>query len=364
MSIHKRIKKTCIRYIAIVFLPNGKQISKTFKRKIDAEMWETEQKQKLFAAPPSLKSKVIENSNKTLSLFCDDWLRDYAIQNKTASSVVRDRQIIKNQIEPYLGHYRLNELSQEMFEGWMYILKDKQYLSPKTCNNCLQLVRKILNDACRWKHLDTNEAKYVSPFKLQKRAPSFWTKHEVTRFIEYVKTRQSDMYPVFALALYAGLRRGEIRGLKWDCVDLDRKVLVIKRIYCEIEKKILDRTKGKRDRIVPINHPLFEMLVSQINLRQELVAPIFNWLHPRRVMERFCRESGVTNIRFHDLRHTFASNLVMHGKPLYEVQKLLGHSSVAMTEKYAHLSPSYLKGATDCLDFEPKSNSEVLKIAR
>ncbi len=183
----------------------------------------------------------------------------------------------------------------------------------------------------------------IRHFKLQRKETQFWTKNEVRSFIEYVKTMHHELYPVFALALYAGLRRGESRGLKWDCVDLERRAIIIKRIYCAVEKKLVDRTKDKKDRLVSINQALFEMLVAQINRPEarEFVAPLFDCLHPRRVMNRFSQESGVTVIRFHDLRHTFASNLVMQGKTLYEVQKLLGHSSSSVTEKYAHLSPNY-----------------------
>ena len=71
-------------------------------------------------------------------------------------------------------------------------------------------------------------------------------------------------------------------------------------------------------------------------------------------MRSVCNGAGIKVIKFHDLRHSFASNLVMKDRPLYEVQKLLGHADFRMTQKYAHLSPSHLRGATDCLDFEPE----------
>lgn len=366
MSIHKRIKKNCVRYVAIIMLPNRKQISKTFRRKFDAERWETEQKQVLIAAPISQRQIILENSNMTLKAFCDRWLEQYAVKNKTQSSIKLDRQIIGNQIVPVLGRLRLNELSQELIETWLYNLKDKSNLAPKTCNNCLHLLKKILNDACRWKCIERNETQYVSGFKLQKREATFWTREEVLKFMEFVLSNQLNLYPVFALALNTGLRKGEIRALKWDCVELTRKVILVKRIYCAVEKKIIDRTKGKKDRVVPINQSLFEVLVSQKNKLecQEFVAPIFDWDHCSRVVGRLCRKVGVSVIRFHDLRHTFASNLVMQGKPLYEVQKLLGHSTSAMTERYAHLSPNYLQGATECLNFVPDSGGQVLKLVR
>lgn len=365
MSIHKRNTKTGPRYLAVVLTPSKKQISKTFKRKFDAEIWEREQKHVLEAAPISVRQTILENSNQTLKIFSERWLEQYAVRNKTQSSVKLDRQIIANQIVPYMGHLRLNELSQELIETWLYDLKDKHELAPKTCNNCLNLLRKILNDACRWKCVERNETQYISGFRLQKREAKFWTREEVLKFFEFVLQTHPEFYPVFVIALNTGMRRGEIQGLKWDCVDLNRKVILVKRIYCHVEKRIIDRTKGKKDRIIPINPMLFNVLVEQKNKSecQEFVAPLFDWGHAYRVVARLCKKAGVTPIRFHDLRHTFASNLVMQGKPLYEVQKLLGHSTSAMTERYAHLSPNYLNGATDCLDFVP-SEGKVMRLVK
>ncbi len=366
MSIHKRVMKSGVRYLASILTPNRKQISKTFKRKIDAENWELEQKHVLQAAPISVRQTILENSNTTLKQFCEHWLEHYAVKHKTQSSVKLDRQIIANQIVPVFGRLRLNELSQEAIEKWLNDLKEKSGLAPKTCNNCLHLFRKILNDACRWKYLERNETQYISGFKLQKREATFWTRDEVLKFMEFVLATQPEIYPVFVVALNTGMRRGEIRALKWDCVDLNRRVILVKRLYCHVEKRIIDRTKGKKDRIVPINQTLFDVLVEQKNKPEcsEYVVPVFDWSHSYRVIARLSKRAGVSLIRFHDLRHTFASNLVMQGKPLYDVQKLLGHSTSAMTERYAHLSPNYLSGATECLDFAPNVGGKVLSLVK
>jgi integrase len=366
MSIHKINRKTGIRYIAHVCTPNRKQVTKTFKRKFDAERWELEQKHLLQAAPIGIRQTILENSNTTLKAFCEQWLEQYAVKNKTQSSVKLDRQIIANQIVPVLGRFRLNELSQEGIEKWLCNLKDKSNLAPKTCNNCLHLLKKILTDACRWKYLERNETQYITGFKMQKREATFWTRDEVMKVFEFILAKQPELYPVFVIALNTGMRRGEIQALKWDCVDLNRKMILVKRIYCHVEKRIIDRTKGKKDRVVPINQMLFDVLVEQKNKLEckEFVAPRFDWSHAYRVVARLCKQAGVAAIRFHDLRHTFASNLVMQGKPLYDVQKLLGHSTSAMTERYAHLSPNYLNGVTECLNFAPSSEGKVVRMVR
>lgn len=81
-------------------------------------------------------------------------------------------------------------------------------------------------------------------------------------------------------------------------------------------------------------------------------------------MRRSCREAGVREIRFHDLRHSFASNFVLAGGNIYDLQKMLGHSLVTMTERYSHLSTDHLKGATEILKYGLKSESNLIPFAR
>lgn len=179
----------------------------------------------------------------------------------------------------------------------------------------------------------------------------------------YIKEHKPELYPMFALALYAGLRKGEIAGLNWDCVDLTRKLLVIKRIFCRTEGKIVERTKGKKDRIVPMNNLLYEALVEwRSRCKSDLVIPGTDWVHSHRMMAKLCANAEVDAIRFHDLRHTCASNLVMAGQSMYVVQKILGHANISTTEKYAHLAPDFLKGVTECLNFEPEAKKDLSNV--
>lgn len=363
MSIHKRTRKNGHAWLVVITDQHGKQYSKTFQRKYDAEQWEIQQKNKLKGTTDRVE--LMRNSRKSLLELCSYWFENHSLKVKTNSSSRRDDQIIRNQIEPTIGSLSIEALRPKSIEKWFHELKESG-LAPKTANNCLSLLCKILKDGVRWNWLEDNPAKDVKPFKLNNDEPSFWNKKETTIFLDQVRNKHRQLYPVFALALYAGLRKGEIRGLLWDCVNLERKSIVVKRIYCDAEKSIVSRTKGKKDRRIPINEILLKVLIKQkVGNEGGHVIKEFDWAHPHRLMKRLCREAGVTPIRFHDLRHTFASNLVMSGKPLYEVQKLLGHANYSTTEKYAHLSPDYLNGATDCLIFESEEKlAEVIPIGR
>ncbi|MDA8053893.1 MAG: tyrosine-type recombinase/integrase [Deltaproteobacteria bacterium] len=138
--------------------------------------------------------------------------------------------------------------------------------------------------------------------------------------------------------IYTGCRKGEALNLKWDDVDLKNDVIAVK------------GTKTKYDRHVPISKPLKELLKGVERSQDVLYA--FNKNGARltdfkRSFKTACRNAGLKDLRIHDLRHIFASKLVMNGASLYITGELLGHKTPAMTKKYSHLVPDTLRKAID-----------------
>lgn len=151
------------------------------------------------------------------------------------------------------------------------------------------------------------------------------------------------------LALNTGMRRGELLWLEWRRVDLQRGL-----VFLEAE-----HTKTKRRRSVPLNMEARMALIRRARYRAEH-CPDSPWVFCRRdggriteVKRSFataCARAGVAGFRVHDLRHTCAAWLVSAGVPLSEVRDLLGHTSVVMTERYAHLAPENVRAAVQRLD--------------
>jgi integrase len=138
------------------------------------------------------------------------------------------------------------------------------------------------------------------------------------------------------------MRKGELLGIRWDAVDLTNGFIHLK------------QTKNGRARSLPINRTLRSVLMG---LRTRIDVPwVFHDALGRRITDRFkpfegaVKKAGLVNFHFHDLRHTFASWLVMAGVPLAAVSELLGHTSLAMTMRYAHLSPKHPTDAVRVLD--------------
>lgn len=139
--------------------------------------------------------------------------------------------------------------------------------------------------------------------------------------------------PDFTLALHTGLRLGEQRSLTWADVDLKRNFM------------FLGRTKSGRPRSIPLNGEARRALESLRSSKRERVSPG----HPRWWFEKVVAGAKIDKLRWHDLRHTFASRLVMAGVDIRTVQELLGHRSIAMTMRYAHLAPRHLQAAVDAI---------------
>lgn len=170
------------------------------------------------------------------------------------------------------------------------------------------------------------------------------------RFLMALKNQPPLIRSIVGLAMNTGLRRGEIFGLIWDRIDLNEKQLTVDAA----------NAKTAKTRHAPLNKTAVEFL-RQWKLHQGNVRYIGGLVFPspvtgnklidiKRGWSKLVEEAEVIDFRFHDLRHDFASQLVKAKIPLYEVKELLGHSSIDLTERYAHLDDAQLLNAVEALD--------------
>lgn len=177
------------------------------------------------------------------------------------------------------------------------------------------------------------------------------TKEEAARLIQAAEAEpQAGHLPDFIrLALHTGCRRNELLELEWSRVDLDSRLLLLE----------AQHTKSARRRTIPLNAMAYRALSNRAAFRKEH-CPKSPWVFAhedgsrmaacRRSFGNACKRAGITDFRIHDLRHTCAAWLVSAGVPLTEVRDLLGHSTIAMTERYAHLAPERVRIAVAALD--------------
>jgi len=226
-------------------------------------------------------------------------------------------------------------------------------VSPATVNRELAMLRHLLRLAEEWGYIEK-----VPRIRLGKESQGrlrYLEEEEAARLLEACRRSKNPyLVAIATVALGTGMRKGEIMGLTWERVDFARGVLQ------------LEQTKNDRRREVPMNQAVYSVLSALPGPKTE--GPVFRkangaaWGNVRTAFERACRDAKIDDFRFHDLRHTFASWLVMRGRTLKEVQELLGHQSFGMTLRYAHLSPDRLRDAVASLeDFSTTSAQGVVK---
>jgi integrase len=206
-------------------------------------------------------------------------------------------------------------------------------VSPASRNRELATLRHALRLACEWGYVE--KVPRVRMAREPEGRLRFLSEDEAVRLLAACAASGSpELLAVVTVALYTGMRRGEVLGLEWKRVDFSRGVLA------------LEETKSGRRREVPMNDAVHAALTA---LGPRGSGRVFRTRSIRTAFERACREAKVYGFRFHDLRHTTASWLVMAGRSLKEVQELLGHRTFAMTLRYAHLSPDRLRDAVNAL---------------
>ncbi len=269
-------------------------------------------------------------------VFADEYLELHCKVNNVKSWQTADRHNIKN-LKGFFAGYTLDEITPHKVQ--QYKAQRSQEVSPATVNRQLTCLKSIFNKALNWgKFSGQNPVKGIKLFKENNQRLRFLEKEEISKLIincnEHIK-------PIVILALNTGMRKGEIMGLKWRDVDFNRNI-----VY-------LYNTKNGEKREIPLNEETKNTLIAvRKHPESELIFVKKNGDSYGDFKKSFftaCEKAGINNFRFHDLRHTFASHLVMSGVDLNTVRELLGHKSLAMTLRYSHLSPSHKKHAVDVL---------------
>jgi integrase len=282
----------------------------------------------------------------------DQW---EAAGNITARSAQRYRQLVENQIMPHLGTKPLQKLTRLDIEGWHTVLRNSG-LAARTIGYAHRVLGGALRDAER----DGLVVKNVC--KVQKAPKVAETEMTIVRNVPALvdKLRGSNLYVPAMLALFAGLRLGEVLALRWNRIDLDGKVIQVREAL-EATKAHGIRTKSPKSRAGRRNVTLPDVLVealrehrkAALELQMKLGAGrlpddalLFanlegNPLQPSNVSSdwgELAERMGVPEITFHGLRHTHASQLVAAGVDIMTISKRLGHAKPSVTLAiYAHM---------------------------
>jgi excisionase family DNA binding protein len=252
---------------------------------------------------------------------------------------------IVNKLDPYFGSNFLDEITPGEIDEFKAARLEEGRTKSKV-NRDLALLRKIFNVAIDWGHVDASPMGKVKFFSekdnLKERILS---EPEEKRLLQacppYLRI-------VVLTALYTGMRRGEVLGLRWGQVDFKKSQIKV------------EKTKSGRIRLIPMGERLRDELLK---LRAENPSAEFVFLYPptkrpiqdvKKAFRSATCKAGTKGLRFHDLRHTYASRLVANGVDIITVRDLLGHHSVEVTQRYTHSNEAQKRLAVETLEEEPK----------
>lgn len=276
---------------------------------------------------------------------CDYFIRYVAPTKRSQKDFV---SIILSQLKPFFGKLYLKDITQEQVQHYT-IQKAKADRSQKTIANHLTLLVSMLNYA----H-DMNWLRVVPKIrkpKIPKTKIFFYLKtdDEIVRFLSAAKKFGEINYYLYAMAIFTGMRQGELAGLTWDDIDFFNRRICVQRSF-------KNPTKNGEIRYVPILDSLLPILVEWNKKKSShyvfpsskgtMILPaarIFQEQFKQVLIDAgfsdvWRSESMRSYIRFHDLRHTFASHWMMKNGDIYRLQKILGHHSIEMTQRYSHLT--------------------------
>lgn len=335
---------------------NGKRIQKK-KRGFSSEREAKKELRKEQALAD--KGSYILSTNMNYGEYITEWFD----KRKGSSALGRMTAMIyeiniKKHIIPHIGYIKLSELNAFHIETLISILREKK-LADSTIKKIYSIVSSSLISATKKELVAKNVAALVdNKPKARSKQIKVWNEHEASAFLNFVSEFQTRYYIVFHLALSCGLRQGEILALRWQDIDYNRNTIVVRNSLSHDGLDFSDPKTENSVRSVVFDDYTKQKLLEQQSLinseklnndeyiDKDLVAPTKSGYQVKpndidKLWRKLKRQSGLPNIRFHDLRHTHASLLLLSNTHPKIVAERLGHSSIQITmDLYSHLFPN------------------------
>lgn len=357
VKVREKIKGSGVYWVFINH--NGRRKAKKVGTKKAAEKVQTIIEGRLASGEPAFTKQ--KPPVQTLNEYYDQRFKERYMRTAiTESSRISFESSFKVHTLPELGKLRLDEIDRDKIEDFISVLMGKE-LAKDSIRGILAGLRILLNNAVEKKIIEDNPARNVG--KLFSQAPvrheeiEPLTGEESLLFLSATLEYEPEFYPPFLCALHTGLRSGELQGLQWSDVDWNSKYIQVSR---QVVRGKVTKLKNKHSRRkVDCSDDLLSTLGALKKTRQEEalkngVNAISEWMFTNdkgdridivnvktRFFKRVLRKAGLRDIRFHDLRHSFASLLLAQGAPVTYVSSQLGHANPHITMKvYAHWVPN------------------------
>jgi integrase len=315
------------------------------------------------------KDKSIELLDSTLSAFLADRYESWLLESQKSGQITIDA--IRSGFKSFMS-LPLNEITHSVVDSWR-VQEKKRGIKPTTINRKVNALKGVLSRAVEWGVITEHPFKKLKDLKIDKKPVArYLTEDETKRLFEALKQRDDElkaardrgnahrqqrgydlmpsladctysdrMTPLITLSLKTGLRRGEAFDLEWHHVNFDQAQITL----------VGDKTKSSQTRHIPLSAQALEALTEWKKQNTVDDKPPQGRVFPaddggrldnvRKSWANILKAADITGFRWHDMRHDFASQLVMKGVPLNTVRELCGHASIDTTLRYANLAPDH-----------------------
>jgi len=316
---------------------------------------------------------IITNAGITLKAYSKTWLEHIRHTRKPSTHDDYTKRLDQD-ILPLLDSIDLQGITRERVKA-LALAGMKKGQAPKTVQNTLRVLSSLLSHAKEDGLIVDNPA--LRPGKIlpkvsKRRAIEPLTREHLAAFLDVVKVKAARLYPLFLCAARTGLRQGELLALQWDDLNFTGRFIEVRRNYTHEQ---ITTPKSGEGRKVDMSRELAQTL-KELQIDRQLEAVTRGWktvplwvfcdergnlMHHnpvRKAFHQLLKTAGVRRVRFHDLRHTFASLLLQQGESPVYVKEQMGHSSINITvDLYGHLIPGGNIQAVDRLDQIPDTRT-------
>jgi integrase len=256
-------------------------------------------------------------------------------------SVLKSTKTERNRVQFWVrefGGRPIGQITRAELQDWQ--ARKRQTSKPATVNRIMCRLRHMFNRAVDWELLDQSPMKGIKFLPENNARLRYLSREECDRLVE--SCIAPHLRAIVTVALHTGMRSGEIRSLQWNDLDFDSGFIIIR------------DSKNGEPRHVPMDSTVVDLFRNYPRTAgtefvfSNPVGGRLGWLQHgfRKALVR----SSLSDLHFHDLRHTFASQWMMAGGDLYVLKSILGHKSIVMTQRYAHLSPAYKKAMVERME--------------
>lgn len=332
--------------ITVGYDVDGKQIQRTVTAKTQKHL-----EQKMMQIADEVRTGTYNKApSMTVDTFIETWLDNFCLDLKETTRR-NYRQTAKKHIMPALGAVDLNKLRAEQIQNlYLKLLSGQPPLSPKTIKNIHGLLHRALNKAVQLRYIDYNPVNGCTIPKVRKPEIKPMEKEEILRFLQEIKGDELEIF--FFVALFTGMRRGELMGLTWDDVSFERQQVRVHKQLTQFAGDLqyqFTTPKNGKERIIqaaPLVFDRLKMLKEQQEAVREKNSHAWNNtnlvftnergenLSIRKIEKHFkkcVKNIGRPDVRLHDLRHSYAILSILAGDDIKILQENLGHYSAAFT---------------------------------